>query len=85
MTISRWTGRRHSLDAPLRGHSRNRKRAIRDEAFFREVNIHIADLDERLRATDDCCRMRENPLRFLVTAGHERLELESDSNPATAT
>jgi hypothetical protein len=37
------------------------------------------------RATDDCCRMRENPLRFLVTAGHERLELESDPNPATAT
>jgi hypothetical protein len=29
--------------------------------------------------------VRENPLRFLVTAGHERLELESDSNPATAT
>jgi hypothetical protein len=52
---------------------------------FREVNIHIADLEERVRATDDCCRMRENPLRFLVTAGHERLELESDSNPATAT
>jgi hypothetical protein len=29
------------------------ERAIRNEALFREVNVHIADLEERVHATDD--------------------------------
>jgi hypothetical protein len=28
-------------------------RAIRNEALFREVNVHIADLEERVHATDE--------------------------------
>ena len=29
------------------------ERAIRNEALFREVNVHIADLEERVHATDE--------------------------------
>jgi hypothetical protein len=29
------------------------ERAIRNETLFREVNVHIADLEERVHATDD--------------------------------
>lgn len=29
------------------------ERAIRNEALFREVNVHIADLEERVHTTDE--------------------------------
>ncbi len=29
------------------------ERAIRNEALFREVNVHIADLEERVHAADE--------------------------------
>jgi hypothetical protein len=76
------------------------ERAIRNEALFREVNVHIADLEKRIQqegeslslicecARSGCAapievdpitfeRVRENPLRFLVTPGHEQTDIES--------
>lgn len=32
---------------------RREERAIRNEALFREVNVHIADLEERVHATGE--------------------------------
>jgi hypothetical protein len=75
------------------------ERAVRNEALFREVNAHIAELelrsgfDEALPLVCECSRpgctapievdpgtfdrVRENPRWFLVTQGHEDLNLES--------
>jgi hypothetical protein len=76
------------------------ERAIRNEALFREVNLHIAGLEERVHSTGEllplvceCAsagciesvevgmetfqRVREQPLRFIVKPGHERLDVES--------
>ncbi len=76
------------------------ERAIRNEELFREVNVHIADLEERIQqegellslvcecARSACAvpievdpitfeRVRENPLWFLVTPGHEQPDVES--------
>lgn len=75
------------------------ERAIRNEALFREVNMHIADLEERHSTSEllplicECSTVgcavpievdpgtfewvREDPLRFFVAPGHERLDVES--------
>lgn len=78
------------------------QRAIRNEEIFREVNTHIAEIEERLRdvrfdealhlvcecSQTGCAaplevdsatfnQVREKPLRFFVTPGHEDLEIES--------
>jgi hypothetical protein len=78
------------------------QRAVRNEALFREINVHIADLQEgsyRLIAEGllplvcECVRtgctvpievdpatferVRETPLLFFVSPGHEQLDVES--------
>jgi hypothetical protein len=78
------------------------ERAIRNETLFREVNVHIAELEEDSHSLLDeglmplvceCAQtgctvpievdpatfkqVRESPLRFLVSPGHEQLDIES--------
>lgn len=55
------------------------ERAFRNEALFREVNAHIADLEERLRSQG----VLEEPLPLVCECSHTGCMTQIEVDPAT--